>query len=548
MSVRDKPYPEGSRHHYWDPNPGGTRYCDESAGLSVDITHHEMDAPVPSPSLVMDRSREDMLQEEMMRRFHASESTEFPLLQKVKQFFLQLDWKNLLKPNFSTQPVYNYSPTIVLPEKASTELGLDSHDPHQLTTDVSWCFNSTLNGRLFTDESGKRSVVHHAITSSNDRTAPNICMMRRVDDHDTGASIAYTGRPDTKARAKEQIAFIVRNERNKEKSKLIWNGDGTYTLTYVVNNLMSPMSGIGLIAHDDQAATYREHAVLQALAGQTVEVDGIQVKVEPIYFSQPFNITTALEGVIDDRFSGRGAAREMNAPAYERLFAIAEKKMKDHPEKELLNAVVNLLKNERHDLLPEEELFFRSALIQLLNLANVTHCKSSADRTTLALALTKMAFQLRALGKLNKNSLREILKTETAKELFAGHCLGDHIVTRPARTCPGMVKGHEIGTRHLGFEWSTNPIAGRMLPERYTKQKTPSFGVTAFWNSLFAINVLLSPLIWAVSAITTQNIFFNPLLIRPGNPLPERLIDVHSPYVGQGEGRSLIQPKDLVNL
>ncbi|WP_420421081.1 hypothetical protein [Simkania sp.] len=551
-------------------------------------------------------NRDALLDHEVARRM--SEVKDLPdseryvgykltLFQKIKRLFgvnidgeLQDDWKNALKPNYSAKNVYNSKVTIAPSEEVRKELGLESHEVHKLGSEMIWAFNSSLNGYEFIDEDGQKVEIRNGITSSNDRTTRNICMMRLHRDSETQQSIAYTGRPDTKEKAIEQIEFIVRNELKRSHPKgLVKDGDG-YTLTYAVNNLMTPMTGIGLVSFDEKEATLQEQEVLSSLAGvehdafdekeatlreqeilrsledKTIVVDGHKIRVKPLYFSQPFNQTNSLAAIVTDSHNGKGLARSINETGYETLVPMAQKHltgMEKGRQKDLLEGAIKALKGDFGELRPQEELFNRALLCHALNLPLVIHCKSSTDRTTPAIAIADWAHRCLKLDKINfemfKNPKGEVvphlsLKHEAPQNsVILGNCLSGHQNTRNARTCEGLVKGHEIGTKILGFEWSSNPIVGEILPKRYTKVNDVSplakLGVGFLSTLGFLVNLALAIPIWLVGTVVHRDPFFNPIYIKPGiSPFADRLIDKKSPYVRKGEGRSLLKPKDMIAL
>ena len=523
-------------------------------------------------------SRDSLLDHEVARRM--SEAKDLPdseryvgykltLFQKIKRLFgmsidgeLQDDWTNVLKPNYSAKNVYNMTNTFSPSKSIREQLGIEASDTHKLSTKVTWAFNSSLNGYEYVDEQGKKVEIRNGVTSSNDRTTRNVCMMRRISDLDTGETLAYTGRPDTREKAIEQIEFIVRSELKSGKPKGLVKDEHGYTLTYAVNNLMSPLTGIGLVSFDEKGAVLNEQEIFRELDGQTILVDGHKVRIKPLYFSQPFNQTNSLTAVITDSHNGTGRAQEINEEGYRTLIPMAQehlKHMEKGNQKDLVEGAIKALNGDFGKLLPEEEFFNRAILCLSLNIPMVDHCKSSTDRTILALAVALLAHQWQKIdADLIKNEKDQvvphlILKTDAAKEIVAGHCLSGHQVTRVSRTCEGVVKGHEIGTKILGFEWSSNPVAGRILPERYTKVNEVSpvvKGAIGFFSTLgFLINLALAIPIWLVGTAVTRTPLFNPIYIKPGlSPFAERLIDKKSPYVGKGEGRSLIKPSGMISL
>lgn len=556
----------------------------DTPGLVVKVEYdtHVLQPYHPKPNFqgkkVTFENRDTLLEHEAARRM--SEAKDLPnseryvgynlsLLQKIKLLFglnidseLQDNWKNVLKPNYSAENIYNMTNTISPSKEIRDQLGLGSSETYKLGTKVTWAFNSSLNGYEYIDESGKKVAIQNGVTSSNDRTTRNVCMMRRVSDLETGETLAYTGRPDTREKAIEQAKFIIRSELKSSHPKGLVKGEDGFTLTYVINNLMTPMTGIGLISFDEKGAILKEQEILRTLDGETIEVNGHKVRINTLYFSEPFNQTTNLASIVTDSHNGNGRSRKINKEGYQTLIPMAQaqlKLMENGNKKAIVEGAIKALNGEFGELYPEEELFNRAILCQTLNLPMVIHCKSSTDRTVLALAVALVSHQWQKLNvdlitnKKGQVVPHLILKTDAAKELVAGHCLSGHQITRVSRTCEGIVKEHEIGTRMLGFEWSSNPIAGRILPERYTKVNEVSpltkAGVGLLSTIGFLVNLALAIPIWLVGTVIAGDPFFNPIYIKPGlSPFAERLIDKKSPYVGKGKGRSLLKPEGMISL
>lgn len=549
--------------------------------LYVEVKYHEEQVepykrkPNLNGQFVTFESRDALLNHEVTRRMKAvkhlpdtNRYVGFKLtgLQKIKRCFkvpidqkLQDNWKTPLKPNYSARNIYNMTNTLHPRKEIRDQLRMKAHETYRLATRVTWAFNSSLNGYEFIDEKGRTIQIHNATTSSNDRTATNICMMRRVDDVETEQTIAYTGRPDTKEKAIEQVEFMFRYLHKKGHIK---KESEVYILPYVVNNLLSPITGIGFFSFDEKEATMEEQRILQELEKEELEIDGKKVKIQPIYFSQPFNQTNTLKDIITDSHSGKGLSKKINRKGYKTLLPMAEKhlaSMQEGKQKDLLQGAIRELRKEAASLLPEQELFNRAIICQILRIETVIHCKSSTDRTTLAIAISLVAYQWMKLDlDLMRNAHGEvaphlILQNDAAKELIAGYCLASHQVTRIARTCEGSIRGHKIGTRILGFQWSSNPIAGRILPKRYIKINNISSakhaGVGLLSTVGFLGNVAFSIPIWAIGAAVNKNPLFNPIYIKPGtSPFADHLVDASSPYVGEGEGRSLLKPEGMIAL
>ena len=110
---------------------------------------------------------------------------------------------------------------------------------------------------------------------------------------------------------------------------------------------------------------------------------------------------------------------------------------------------------------PEEELFYRDLVCKLARIPIVYHCKSSTDRTGIALGLSAAVKSWRNTRQDipvdQKNPPHSILKTEMFKELFAVHTPANHQVTRVSRSAEGKVQGHNQLPNLIGFEWEKTP-------------------------------------------------------------------------------------------
>lgn len=390
---------------------------------------------------------------------HFSESVDY-------ERHLQGQTTNLRHPNYSVKPVRDFNIQITPKQETRTELGLtDPKDDYKLWTKSTWAKNGP-NGLAFTNEAGEMEVVHNAVTSSNDRTTEKIPMMRAIDDYQhTQESVAYTGRPDTRERAIEQIEFMFKREQAKgEKGQGLHQKDDVMEFTYMVNNLMTPIALIGLVTFDEKASIDREAAILEALSQETLVIDGQKVRIKPIYFNQGFN-----------KGNYYAPSSPHNPKGYEVLFDLAEKADVNKQDQLLLDSAIHHLENPKN-LLPEEELFYRVLISKICRIPIVMHCKSSTDRTMIALGVAVALHQWRntsqpfpddSEGQLSPHL---VLQNPLFKELFTANAMGGHQVTRVSRTAEGVVKGMKQENRVLGLQWHGNPVALRMLPERYTKE------------------------------------------------------------------------------
>ncbi len=373
--------------------------------------------------------------------------------------------KTLAFANYSAKPTQNFKVSITPRDPLMHALGIeDFGKEHRKMTFQSHWHKNGLQSYQF-EEDGKTVTLHDTVTSSNDRTADGISMMRRVDNEHTGQSTAYTGRPDTQAKAKEQVTFIFRSEMAKGEDKrkgITFNeATGEYELTYVVNNLMSATHLTAIGGLNEKESILREQGILSKLKEMTI--DGKKVKIKPIYFNQTFNF-------VNDYLSPP-EQQEINRVGYESLLELA-REGGDNP---LLQAAISHLEHPEK-LLPEEEFFYRDLICKILGLPAVDHCKSSTDRTIIAVAIS-MALDvwMNCKKEIPKKNPHEILADPIFKELFMANVMSGHQVTRVSRSAQGKVKGAEQFSQLIGFEWGGNGlkkniIALRMVPERYKRK------------------------------------------------------------------------------
>lgn len=572
--------------------PAGTaRYLDKGF-LNVVVHYQNSSRSIPTVRTFL--SKKTMIDYEVAKRLEGRaqaklpdseryDGWKLPTWQKIKRFFgynidleIQTHKPNLLKPCYTAKNVSDF--TVKIMPANPERFGLKKKETYRLWTHSKWAYNGSLNGYEYRDEaSGDMVKIQSAVTSSSDRSSDQICMMRRYEDNDTKASISYTGRPDTKSKAIEQIEFIFRNEIECPiQQGLAQNDDGSYTLTYLVNNLMSPVTGIGLVTFDEKKAILKEQEILEELSKKPLTINGKTVHVKPLYFCQPLNQTTLLQKVMSDAHSGKGVAKEISQKGDEALLALAKEKLKEmapsDKRKELLEGAIYFLELDKKidHLLPEERLFNRAVIAEALNLPIVNHCKSSTDRTIIAVAVAAIAHQW---NKLNLDYIRDkegriiphsILTDERAKELFAGHILAGHQVTRVSRSCKEIEEAYKA--KPVGYDWANNPIPARLLPSRYTKPSGIStlkkIGTIALIALGYIANLILSLPIFIIGSIIQRKLF-NPYFILPtGLPFAEKKLDISSPCVGRGEKlekggakkeagketRSLIKPKGMVKV
>lgn len=420
------------------------------------------------------------------------------------QWIMQKD-ENLRRPNYSAKNVSNFNIYATPVEAILRELGLDPSEAQKLYTRSVWHKNSPLNGYAFVNEKGEMERISDAVSASNDRSAPTLIMAREVQDQDfSRASIAYTGRPDTERRAEEQVAMIFSREMEKSEAHrkgITYNAEeGVYELTYLVTNLMTPIKEIGYFTFDEKKSIEKEGAILEALSHKTLIIGGKKVRVKPLYFSQPFNWQNHVEHLVSDETSGRQFRIETNRKGYASLNRAAQEwlaKNPEHIDNALLKKALDMLNNHLEELAPQEELFYRDLIAKILKLPLVYHCKSSTDRTIIALAISVALYLWRKCGKDLSANPHDILKTPLFKELFVMHVMSGHQVTRVSRSYEGTVNGNPGNERAIGFDWGkgffTNSVAIELLPDRYkTPAKRPK-AISAMSNTKKLMRKVSSP-------------------------------------------------------
>lgn len=349
--------------------------------------------------------------------------------------------------------------------KATISLRATLVDNPIYTTHHTLHHNSSVNGQSYIDASGNPVFIHDAISSSNDRTTDRL-VNARVVTNNQGESLAYTGRSDTPEKAKEQADMIFLSEKNR----LTPNADGTYELTYMVNSLLTPSWTTRFSPFNEKKSTLNQRAALKELHEKgLVEVKDpktgriYKVKFNPIFFSRPFNIYTQLEKFLPDSFTGRNLAKEVSQEGYEALEPLIGSNTRAREYFDVLNT-------RGSELDAEKELMLRILLAKELKMPVVCHCKSSTDRTAIAIALAATMDQFQQQGK-DIFVDDDYNVSDEFKELFMANALAGHQITSMARSAMGPVDGVELHDNNFGFswgkQWMTNPSIGRLSPDRY---------------------------------------------------------------------------------
>lgn len=386
-------------------------------------------------------------------------------------------------------------PTILDPTLRK-QLNLASDDI--LQTEHLFAKNSPLNGQSFMLD-GEKVHLSQAIACSNDRKVENTGNLRVIQTKEK-ESLCYTGRVDSDRKALEQASFIFLNELKTKRKGITQtkdeNANVIYKLDYVVNSMLSipwiwsTESAIAPFPEREYLENERK-ALLVLKEKGTITIEDpncpgmkYQVAFNPILFSRSCNIFTKLENWLPPFFTGQSRAEEISEVGFSNLKTLASQKLlslqadldikKQAPLEQKIKAIKACLKTlEQNDLPPEIEWATRDYLCQLLNLPSVYHCKSSTDRTSIAIALSSALHQWTALNLPIPENLNDLIKEDHFKELFAANWMTGHQITRYARGAKGTVAKEKLNPKNLGLSLSRgiaqNPIISQLLPERYLK-------------------------------------------------------------------------------
>jgi len=392
---------------------------------------------------------------------------------------------------------FTVKPSLVFPLQQDLSLSNE-----KLETHVHFLHNSPMNGQSYWKD-GKKVVLTHALSCSNDRSSENIPMCRRVSDKE-GNSICYTGRPDSLHKAEEQAEFIFleelhsRNPRGIVKTNEIdsLTGQPIYEMNYVINCLLSTSIFLKLpfkclVPYPERKYLENEIKALEQLKKGTYQIKDptsgkfYAVRFRPILFSRQFNFFGGLEKILPPFLSGQSRARSITQHALKQMQQLCDQRTSTlnsliknssdletvkqaKQEKELLASLFHTLCHCK--LLPEEEQLLKDLLCFLLNLPIVYHCKSSTDRTSF-LALCVSLRQWISAGNPIPKDFVSLLSDWRFKELFVMNLMAGHQVTRYSRGAKGTVNGQALNNRNLGLAFergvTQNPVFLRLFPERY---------------------------------------------------------------------------------
>lgn len=368
-----------------------------------------------------------------------------------------------------------------------------------LQTEHLFAKNSPLNGQTFLQE-GEAVHLSQAIACSNDRRVENTGNLRVVQTKNQ-ESICYTGRADSERKALEQVTFLFFNEL-KTKGKGITQtqdaqGNTLYHFDYVVNSLLS-LPPFALFPEreylNNEKAAFESLAKQGPLLLQDPQASGViyPVHIHPILFSRSCNFFNRFEEWFPPFITGQAYAKEISQLGYNSLKELAHRKLPSLKQADTIQSLLSVLDQheKEHHLRPEEELLIRDYLCKLLNLPCIYHCKSSTDRTSIAIALSSALKQWLDLQLSLPNDIRTLIEDERFKELFAFNWMVGHQITRYARGAVGTINGERLNNENLGLSLSRginqNPSILRLLPARYlTDYPLSKIGKFSFGYLLF---------------------------------------------------------------
>ncbi len=350
------------------------------------------------------------------------------------------------------------------------------------TYKVDYSHNSALNRSSFMDADGNVAEVTHAVSPSDYRLSPTTHLLRRVSDQQTGETIFYAGRPETEEKALEQAKFIAAQEiAAGEKGKIIKNEDGSYTMPYVVSSHLPSSAVLEQLARFsdplnpspefERRYLDQERELLRASRTIQVTVNGetYTVKIQPILVHQQLNNLWDHGERAPTWLLGEGASKEILKEGLDKLQVLAHNNPEAQKHLKVLKDVDNLT--------PEEMLFHMALLCRVLNIPQVLHCKSSKDKTGLALAHTMAAYNWQdcrlpkrydlILGKTESRFEEERELVALYKTLFTTHLLDlAEQMSQYGMGGEGTLVGEDLEDMH-GLTIKECPLGARSMIKPY---------------------------------------------------------------------------------
>jgi hypothetical protein len=375
--------------------------------------------------------------------------------------------------------------------------------------------------------------VHSAITSSFNRLADTITLLRKVED-EKGNSHCYAGRADTKGltpifKAEEMARTIFLGEFNGTEGKGIEKiGEDTYSLQFAVQSLLGsiPVHFLDkeLSMLKDEIKAYRLLAKETEKKPIEIQFEGrtVYVKVLPPLISQTqFNWVNQYVTLGDSWMFGDLDAQEISKEG-DRFLLEQAKRSTDPLVKDAANRL------EKGGLKPWEEVFLRAYLCHSSNLPEVVHCKSSVDRTGIAVAIISAMRQWldknRQVSFGNKPIL-EIAEQDEFKELFACHLEKGLIMTKLSRGKQGY---------KFNFGCHQSLALQDLLPDRYLRKYTLKERCVAIFARFVALLVSWIPIVRTLGGITKAirmkslkgfDVWLTPFKAFRPNVFPEKVIN-----------------------
>lgn len=341
--------------------------------------------------------------------------------------------------------------------------------------------NSPLNGVSYFKERAVVKTVTQALSASLDRESPHMHLGRRVEDR-TGKGYCYTGRCETESKMKESISmmFLAEFDPISQRGRGIQIAhDGVYELSFCINSLLTTSA----FDSSDRNNVIKELKTLKKLKGQIIEVENpithqvyrVRIGRTP-FFTREFNFNENLEKMMPDDLNGVDLSKELSKDGLKELEEMAAEKIRDwsalncfYPDPRI-TAKIKLLQDtlirlRTVDLLPEQELMLHALVCHLLDLPFITHCKSSVDRTGVAIAIICALHQYLEDGyeiplENGQIAIEKIMQTPIFKEFFF-------------ENLKAALPNTEFSRGELGFKFGTqhdlNAIVVRLLPERLIK-------------------------------------------------------------------------------
>lgn len=401
--------------------------------------------------------------------------------QEINNLHMQIAYSAMNRPDMTCRPEI-VDPTL--------HQALQIHHPEELETHHRFARYSPLNGNAYRNEQQGVTQISHAVVSSNDRTANHPGNLRVIEAAD-GTSIAYTGRVDTPHKALEQATFLFLQEIGTQSKGIRRDPQtGVYHFDYVVNSMLSIpafWSRESLICPSpERDYLEKELSALDELRKRAVAIVDpatghiYQVRCNPILFTRSTNASANFEEFLPPFFSGEERSLEVSRAHMISLQAIAERKIldwQDRPSHQgripTVRRLLNILQAhyQKKAFFPEEEILVRDLLCKLLDLPIVYHCKSSTDRTSVAIALSSALQHWISLGLAIPENPCLVLQDWRFQELFTANWMAGHQVSRYARAAEGTVSGRMLNKNNLGLSMSRdimqNPMIQRLLPKRY---------------------------------------------------------------------------------